>query len=418
MSLGITHTFIGDLKITLTSPEGTTVTLQESNPDPTHDMHAFYFVSFEHPNEESLLAFLRENPKGNWRLTISDMGREDLGTLDEWGLIVLTDGETGFVFSDTPNDIQDGPNGLSTRATLDVGETGTVDELQVYVDIEHTYVGDLTVDLVAPGGTSMRLHDRTGRGSDNITAVYHPSEERSRLATSLTHADGLSMEGTWTLVVKDNSSGDVGRLIAWGLHGVSGDAGTVSDIRVERSILPATFKPGERITVTLTVDPGESPPKDVTVIESIPTGLTPASIGSGGVWDAEARALRWVLEPPLAVGLTYSVIVPSQPADTYTFEGTAMFLADGQVHTNAIGGESVLQGEEPSRNHPVDANADFTISTSELLLATRAWKQSQSTPTTSELLEGVAIWKRGGPYHWDGSTFIAGKQSTQGSTMQ
>lgn len=418
VSLGITHTYIGDLKITLTSPEGTTVTLQESNPDPTHDLHEVYFVSFEHLTNESLLAFLRENPEGNWRLRISDAGAEDLGTLDEWGLIALTGSEPGFVFSDKSTDIQDGPSGLSIRDSIDVDEAGTVSELEVYVDIEHTYVGDLTVDLVAPDGTSMRLHDRTDGGSDNITAVYHPSEDLTRLASSLTDAEGLSMEGTWTLVVKDNAPGDVGSLIAWGLKGVSADTVTVSDVRVERSILPATFRPGGSVAVTLNVDPGESPPKDITVIEALPAGLNPTAIGSGGIWDAEARALRWVLEPPLAVGLTYSVIIPSQPADTYTFEGSVMFSVGGQVHTDPIPGDSIIQGEDPSRAHAVDADADFTISTSELLVATRAWKQSQTTPTTSELLEAVTLWKQGGSYHWDGVTFIAGKQSTPVSTVE
>jgi subtilisin-like proprotein convertase family protein len=79
----------------------------------------------------------------------------------------------------------------------------------VAVNIAHTYIGDLKVDLVAPDNSIYVLHNRTGSGTDNINQTYTVD---------------LSSEpanGTWKLRVNDNGSGDVGKIDTWTLN-VSG----------------------------------------------------------------------------------------------------------------------------------------------------------------------------------------------------
>ncbi|MCB1641906.1 MAG: S8 family serine peptidase, partial [Xanthomonadales bacterium] len=44
--------------------------------------------------------------------------------------------------------------------------------LQVHVNIVHTYIGDLQVYLIAPDGSSYTLHNRSGGGTDNINQTY------------------------------------------------------------------------------------------------------------------------------------------------------------------------------------------------------------------------------------------------------
>ncbi len=77
--------------------------------------------------------------------------------------------------------------------------------LKVGVDIKHTYIGDLKVDLVAPDGTVYTLHNRTGSGTDNILQTY------------TVDASAEVANGVWKLRVNDNASQDTGRIDAWNL---------------------------------------------------------------------------------------------------------------------------------------------------------------------------------------------------------
>ncbi|WP_226470336.1 M4 family metallopeptidase [Luteimonas panaciterrae] len=74
---------------------------------------------------------------------------------------------------------------------------------QVKVDITHTYIGDLKVDLIAPDGSVYVLHNRTGGSADNINKTY------------TVDLSSEALNGTWNLRVKDNANGDVGKLNVW-----------------------------------------------------------------------------------------------------------------------------------------------------------------------------------------------------------
>ncbi|MEO6263938.1 MAG: proprotein convertase P-domain-containing protein [Luteimonas sp.] len=73
----------------------------------------------------------------------------------------------------------------------------------VSVNIVHTYIGDLKVDLVAPDGSLYNIHNRTGTSTDNIVKTV-----TLNLSTEL-------LNGTWKLRVNDNAGGDVGYINSW-----------------------------------------------------------------------------------------------------------------------------------------------------------------------------------------------------------
>nr|WP_227978306.1 proprotein convertase P-domain-containing protein [Arenimonas daejeonensis] len=75
----------------------------------------------------------------------------------------------------------------------------------IAVNIQHTYKGDLRVDLVAPDGTLYNLHNRSGGSANNIVTTY------SRNLTS------EALNGTWKLRVNDNAGGDVGYINSWSI---------------------------------------------------------------------------------------------------------------------------------------------------------------------------------------------------------
>ncbi|WP_109508084.1 trypsin-like serine protease [Nocardioides speluncae] len=76
----------------------------------------------------------------------------------------------------------------------------------VAVNIQHTYIGDLIVSLVAPDGSTYTLHNRSGGSADNINRSYTVnlgSEPRN---------------GTWKLRVRDAAAQDVGKIDTWTLN--------------------------------------------------------------------------------------------------------------------------------------------------------------------------------------------------------
>lgn len=75
--------------------------------------------------------------------------------------------------------------------------------LKVGVNIVHTYIGDLKVDLIAPDGTVYTVHNRSGGSTDNINQVY------------TVNASAEVANGTWKLRVNDNVGGDTGRIDSW-----------------------------------------------------------------------------------------------------------------------------------------------------------------------------------------------------------
>jgi secreted trypsin-like serine protease len=73
----------------------------------------------------------------------------------------------------------------------------------VAVNIVHTYIGDLKVDLIAPDGSIYVLHNRAGGSADNINQTY------------TVNLSSEALNGTWNLRVNDNAGGDVGYINSW-----------------------------------------------------------------------------------------------------------------------------------------------------------------------------------------------------------
>lgn len=93
---------------------------------------------------------------------------------------------------------------------IDVMEDGKIAELRVQVDIAHTFIGDLRVDLLAPDGTAVSLHNNTGGSADNLVRTYSVDNR-----PALRGLVGKPIRGVWQLRVVDTFRLDVGRLTRW-----------------------------------------------------------------------------------------------------------------------------------------------------------------------------------------------------------
>lgn len=74
-----THPYRGDLRVELTSPDGTESVLAELHNDPGDNYHAWKFMSVRHWGE---------SPVGNWTLKVSDGLSPDEGFFESWQLVL------------------------------------------------------------------------------------------------------------------------------------------------------------------------------------------------------------------------------------------------------------------------------------------------------------------------------------------
>ncbi|CAM2009934.1 proprotein convertase P-domain-containing protein [Acanthopleuribacter pedis] len=105
-------------------------------------------------------------------------------------------------------------------STFDVtGATGSVSEnMQVAINITHTWRGDLIVTLTSPAGTTVTLHNRTGSSADDLIGTFG---DDLPTAEPLSGFAGEDPNGTWTLTVSDNANLDTGTFNSWGINDIS-----------------------------------------------------------------------------------------------------------------------------------------------------------------------------------------------------
>ncbi|WP_327317967.1 M4 family metallopeptidase [Streptomyces sp. NBC_01235] len=116
-------------------------------------------------------------------------------------------GGGGTSFENTA-DVSIPDNGAAVTSSVTVsGRTGNApSNLSVSVDIVHTYIGDLQVQLVAPDGTAYTLKAYgTGGSTDNLNTTY------------TVNASSEVANGTWQLKVQDNAAQDTGYINSWKL---------------------------------------------------------------------------------------------------------------------------------------------------------------------------------------------------------
>jgi MYXO-CTERM domain-containing protein len=121
---------------------------------------------------------------------------------------------------------------VTSTQTVATGGTLIVD-LDVSLDITHTWASDLTVTLEAPSGTVITLFDGVGGSGNNFTDTVLDDEATDLISLcdvacipftgsyipqdALSAFDGEDPNGDWTLSVFDSANGDTGTVNEWTL---------------------------------------------------------------------------------------------------------------------------------------------------------------------------------------------------------
>ena len=104
----------------------------------------------------------------------------------------------------------DQPQGI--KSAIVISETAPPQDIQVSVEIEHSFLGDIEVWLIAPNGEKVLLQNRMLGCQTQLQKTYS-------LATTpyLRECLNLSPQGSWQLWVIDFAPGNTGKLKQWKL---------------------------------------------------------------------------------------------------------------------------------------------------------------------------------------------------------
>jgi subtilisin-like proprotein convertase family protein len=210
-----------------------------------------------------------ENAQGVWTLCVGDSALLDTGTLNSWSLNLTSASVVGASPNIAiPDDGYIGGFGGMGQACSTINTAGvlpagsTANGIYLDVDINHTWVGDLTIKLRSPSNTIFTVLNRPGSNAadngggavgnnanwnsifiqfrdgigpeaetmgnglttdqriclDNGVCRHDPSPDTATQPPSAFSAfDGQTAIGNWTLCVGDSALADIGPLRAWRL---------------------------------------------------------------------------------------------------------------------------------------------------------------------------------------------------------
>jgi uncharacterized repeat protein (TIGR01451 family) len=332
----IAHPASGDLDITLTSPQGTIVTLSTDNGSGANVFNGTLWDDDADPDgqvpyvtneglvtdaaytsgvvetplvpEEAFGAFIGENPNGVWTLRIDDDAPGNTGILGEWRLHFTTlsaaPGTTGATFTNSVDiGIPAGPSVVSSSIPVSGVATYLLD-VDITTSIQHTANDDLDVTVASPAGTVMTLTTDNGGFNDNVFngTVWNddgdpdgqvPYASNDGLVTDSVYANnvtetplvpeeavgafaGENPNGTWILTISDDLGGEGGTLSDWRLTIFTASCtGEQANLSLVKTDSPDPVGRGGALGYSLTVtNAGPSAATSVLVTDTLPSSVT------------------------------------------------------------------------------------------------------------------------------------------------
>lgn len=121
---------------------------------------------------------------------------------------------------------------VTSTLTVSAGDSVTINDVNVNLDITHSWVSDLTVKIKAPSGTEVTLFANKCNTNPSVSDVLATFDDSGSVLTcgsnpgisgvlipdqALSAFNGQSSQGIWTLTVTDNANQDGGQLNNWSL---------------------------------------------------------------------------------------------------------------------------------------------------------------------------------------------------------
>ncbi len=210
---------------------------------------------------------------------------------------------------------------LGTQSsTLTVNDARAIKDLNLRLDIDHTYVSDLEIILIAPDGSEQIVFDRHGADGDDFDNVLLDDEASVSIATAtapytgslqptngLNTFDGKTALGQWTLLIRDKSALNSGQLNSWAL-----------EFTLENDIFGA-FESNDTIATA----------RELTEISGVGTASREATIGDGGFGTLDRDLFRFTADAGATLNTTVTATSPGTNEDPTLNTTIRLFDASG-----------------------------------------------------------------------------------------
>ena len=147
--------------------------------------------------------------------------------------------------NDTENTI--GPDIGVTTSIINMDQNAVITDVNLTLNIAHTWDADLEVKLIAPDGvTEIILFEDIGSDEDNFTNTVLDDDASTVISDgeapftgsfspigSLSDLNGLLSGGDWTLYINDDADGDGGTLLDWSIQICTEASLSVSDNKLD-----------------------------------------------------------------------------------------------------------------------------------------------------------------------------------------
>ena len=332
----IPHTFAADIDMTVTSPNGTVVTLTTDNGAGNDNVfngttwsstanpggqvpyttnaglvtdHPFVNLVTATPlvPEESLGAFNGENGNGTWTLTVSDDLAGDGGSIDSWSVDIITcscaSADMGVTLTAAPAPVTAGTNLTYTATTINNGPSSAT---------------DVNVSLPLPAGTSLVSATADSGGTctaanpvvctwmgSTANGVTHTATVVVAVAASAVSGSTLSTTATVGPTAGDpvtvNNTSTANTLVA-----------TSANLSISLSANQSVLSPGTNLTYTAIVgNSGASDAQNMSMSLPLPAGtslVSATATGGGTCVAANPVVCTWAGATPPGTSQTVTIV--------------------------------------------------------------------------------------------------------------
>jgi subtilisin-like proprotein convertase family protein len=135
-----------------------------------------------------------------------------------------------YISTDVPKDIPDNLS-LGVSSSINITSNTIIRNVTVNLTITHTWIGDLTLSLISPSGTSVLLSANLGDDADGYTNTTFDDDATTQINFGTAPFTGSykpqgnlsdffneEANGQWLLKVVDSGNDDIGKIQSWSLN--------------------------------------------------------------------------------------------------------------------------------------------------------------------------------------------------------
>lgn len=298
---------------------------------------------------------------GTYELSSSTLLNGDSDVTNDAALTTVVNSSCLTVTNETQQDV--GPDaGTITTSTIFVGPNFDIQDVNVTIDLDHTWVADLTITLTSPDNTVVLLSDNNGGGGDNYTNTIFDDDASSSITSgtapftglfqpqgNLSDFNGLLSSGVWTLSITDNANLDGGALNNWAIELCGDFILSTDDIGVTQITSPVSGEGLGSESVTVAIANFGTADQSGFDINYTINGGSPV-----------VETVNATVSAGNTISYTFATTANLSDVGVYSFTSSTLLVGDADVSNNSASKEVInisCSTQSEGENFAIGANA-------------------------------------------------------------